>query len=209
MLLFALLSCERGYDMEVGEMKIVVDGWIDEGDVAHVLLSRSVPISEQVDSSNYLNYAVRSAVVIVSDGSDSETLRLRRVSQFVTEFLYVGEKIIGKTGGTYTLTIRYVNPTNFLSQTLTAETTIPPSVPIQNVQYQRQHPTDTTGNLVVEFTHPADQHIYYQFATRVVGSDSIFMPCMHGNFDSRNFTSPDVQVKLIRGVSIFPNANFD
>ena len=208
--LFALSSCGREYNMEGGEMKLVIEGWIDEGEVAQVLLSRSVPISELVDSSNFLNYAVRSAFVTVSDDTDCDTLRLKRAPQFITRFLYVGEKIIGKTGGTYKLTIRYVNPTDYTTQILTAETTIPPSVPIknENVQYIRQNPTDTTGSLLVDFTHPADQQIYYQFATRVSGSDSIFMPCLHGTFDSRNFDSPDMQVQLLKGVSIFPNANF-
>jgi hypothetical protein len=209
-ILLVLSSCERGeYTMDYGEMKLVVEGWIDEGDVPHVLLSRSVPISELVDSTNFLNYAIRSALVIVSDGTNSDTLRLRSASQHLPPFLYIGERVIGKTGGTYTLTIHYVNPTNFTAQILTAETTIPPSVPINNVRYVRQNPTDTTGNLVIEFTHPVDQHFYYQIATMVIGSDQIFMPCLYSNFNSQSFTSPNVEIKLMRGVSIYPQANFE
>ena len=211
LMVFTLSSCGREeYDMEYGEMKLVVEGWIDEGDVAQVLLSRSVPISELVDSTNFQQYAIRSALVIVSDDTDSDTLRLKSASQHLPPYLYIGEKIIGKTGGTYKLTIRYTDFKDIsVSRTLTAETTIPPSVPISSVQYIRANPADTIGSLTIEFTHPTDQHHYYQIATKVMDFDQLFMPCMFSNFDSRSFASPDVRIKLMRGVSIFPKANFD
>ena len=83
-------SCEREEYKEYGEQKLVVEGWIDEGDVAHVVLSRSIPIYEIVDSSNFLKYAIRSATVIVSDATDCDTLRLKSASQYLPPFLYIG-----------------------------------------------------------------------------------------------------------------------
>ena len=213
MVIFVVLFASCGRDdrfLQYAETKIVVEGWIDEGDVARVLLSRSVPISELVDSSNFVQYAIRSALVIVSDGTIYDTLRLRSASQHLPPFLYIGEKIIGQTGGTYHLRVEYIDPANlFHTQILTAETTIPPSVPINYVEFVRQNSTDTIGSLKVEFTHPEDQHLFYQVATLVVGFDEIFMPSLYGNFNSQNFTSPDVQITLMRGVSIFPRVNFD
>jgi len=204
-----LFSCERdSYFMAFGEMKIVVEGWIDEGDVARVILSRSVPISELVDSSNFLEYAILSAMVVVSDGTIYDTLWLRTASQHLPPRMYVGNRIIGQAGGTYTLIIHYFCVRRSEEITLTAETTIPESVPIQNVRYVRQNPTDTTGNLVVEFIHPEGQQKYYQIATMVRHFDEVFVPSMYGNLTSRNFTSPDVEVTIMRGVSIFPRASF-
>jgi hypothetical protein len=44
-------SCERDeYVKERGETKIAIEGWIEEGDVARVLISRSIRISELIDS---------------------------------------------------------------------------------------------------------------------------------------------------------------
>ncbi len=203
-ILFVFSSCQRGeYTIETGESKIVVEGWIEEGDVARVLLTRSVPMTELVDSSNFLKYAIRSATIIVSDGTDSDTLRMTSASQYLPPFLYVGEKIIGKTGGKYKLTVKY------LSQTLTAESTIPPSVPIKKVQYTRQNPTDTIGNLSIEFTDPADQQNYYQIATLLEGYDEIFVPSLYGNLSDRNFVSPNVCMQITRGITIFPRTNFE
>ena len=197
-------SCQReDYIIRGGESKIVVEGWIEEGEPARVLLSRSVPMNEPVDSSNYLNYSIRSAMVIVSDDADSDTLRLTSASHHLPPYLYAGEKITGKQGGKYQLTIRYLN------RTLTAGSNIPPSVPIRNVEYTRRNPTDTVGYLTIEFTDPADRQSYYQIATRVENADEIFVPCLYGNFNSRNFTTPEVRMPISRGITIFPQINFE
>ena len=54
------------------ESKIVVEGSIEEGGFAKVLLSRSVPIGVAVDSTTILNYVIRSAKVTVSDGKKED-----------------------------------------------------------------------------------------------------------------------------------------
>ena len=201
--LLAFPSCRQDeYIIKESESKIVVEGWIEEGEVARVLLSLSVPMTEEVDSSSFLKYTIRSAMVIVSDDSDSDTLRLTSASQYLPPYLYVGGKIRGKQGVAYKLTIRY------FSRTVTAESVIPPSVPIKNVEYIRRNPTDTIGNLAIEFTDPADRQNYYQIATRVVGVDDIFVPCLYGNYNSRNFVSHDVRLQISRGITIFPQVNF-
>ena len=202
---FAFSSCERNfYEITQGESKIVVEGWIEEGDVARVLLSHSIPMTRNVDSSNFMRYAIRSATVYVSDGVNTEMLALRTIRnppRYLHGVWYVGNNIVGKTGGTYTLTVEY------LSHTLTAETTIPPSVPITNVVYTRQNPTDTIGNLTVEFTNPADQQYFFQIATMLEGHDEVYVPSLYGNFDSESFASPDVSLQITRGITIFPQTN--
>ena len=197
-------SCQQeDYIIQEGESKIVVEGWIEEGEVARVLLSRSVPMNEEVDSTDLLTYTIRSAMVIVSDDTDSDTLRLTSASQYLPPYLYVGEKIRGKQDRKYKLTIRHLN------QTLTAESVIPPSVPIKKVEYAHRNPTDTTGYLTIEFTDPADRQNYYQVATRIEDVDEIFVPCLYGNYNSRNFVSSDVRLQISRGITIFPQMNFD
>ena len=197
-------SCEDiKYVITEGDSKLVVEGWIEEGDVARVLVTRSIPMTVPIDSLNLVRYVIRSAMVIVSDGTVCDTLRLMSARNYLPPFLYVGEKIIGKTGGEYALTVKY------LSHTLTAETYIPPTVPITDARYERQNPADTIGNLVVEFTDPGDRQYYYQIATRLEGRDRIFVPCLYGNLNSRNFVSPDVSIQVTRGITVFPRTSFE
>ena len=202
--LFVFSACRfNEYIIDEGETKLVIEGWIDEGDVARVLLSRSIPVTERVDSISFLLYSVRSAMVIVSDGIEYDTLRLTSTSRHLPPFLYVGSKIIGQTGGTYKLYVIWQ------SKTYTAETIIPPSVSIDDVRYIRDNPTDTIGSIEIKFTQPFGKQKYYQIATMLEGHDRIYVPCLYGNFNSINFASSDVRIKLSRGVTVFPRTNID
>lgn len=203
--LFTFASCSgrKEYDDIPFDSKIVVEGWIEEGDIARVILMRSIPINETVDSSNFLQYVVRAATVTVSDGVDVDTLRLKSAAQYLPPFVYVGDKIIGKTNGQYSLAVSYTNIT------ITAKTQIPQSVPIEKVEYIRQSPTDTVGNIQIRFTDPVNEQNYYQVATQLKGHDDRFIPALYGNINDKSFTSADVVFKVTRGITIFPHTNFE
>ena len=199
-----LVSCERNEDGNIPiESKVVVEGWIEEGDVARVLLMHSIPITKTIDSSNFLTYVIRSAMVIVSDGVEEDTLRLKTSNQYLPPFTYVGEKLIGKKGGRYKLRVKY------LDRLLTAETTIPTTVPLEKVEYIRNEPSDTVGNLVANFTDPVDEQNYYQIATLLVGHDEIYVPALYGNLSDKHFASSKITFQITRGVTIFPHTNFE
>jgi hypothetical protein len=194
-----LSSCrDRDRYLLGGESLPVVEGWIDLDDYARVLLSRTIPVSESVDSTTFWNYAIRSAIVIVSDDYQTDTLRLVLASQHVPPFLYLGSKIRGQTGGTYRLTIHTGG------KTYTSQTTIAEAVEIDDVRYTRVNQNDTIGNLTLEFRHLSQQEVYYQVATRIDGIDGVFVPCLYGNFSSRNFNDPQIKIDLIRGITVYP-----
>lgn len=198
------IACNREEYTEIPfESKIVVEGWIEQGEVARVLLMHSVPLTALVDSSNYLKYVIRSATVIVSNGDVHDTLRLKTSSVHLPPFVYVGEKILGEEGKNYTLTVKY------LDTVLTAESSIPTSVPINEVAYYKENPSDTVGRLSIRFTDPSEQQIYYQVATRVDKSEEIFIPALYGILDNRNFTSSEVDFRITRGITIFPETNVE
>lgn len=203
-LIVFLAACNRDEFTDIPyDTRIVVDGWIEQGDVARVLLMHSVPLTASVDSSNYLKYVIRSATVIVSDGETDDTLRLKSSSVHLPPYIYVGNKIVGEEGKNYTLTVKY------LDTTLTAESVIPASVPINGLEYQKENPTDTVGWLLIKFTDPAERRNYYQVTTCVEESDDIFIPALYGVLDNNNFTSTNVEFKITRGITIFPETNFE
>jgi len=203
-LIIFFTSCGREEFTDIPiDSKIVVEGWIEQGDVAKVILMHSVPLTAVVDSTNFQKYVIRSATVTVSDGMNEDTLRLRTSSAYLPPYIYEGEKIRGAEGKKYTLTVKY------LDTILNAETTIPSSVSIRDIQYKKEHPTDTVGKISIWFSDPVDQHNYYQIATRVEGADDIFIPALYGNLNDENFTSSDVEFKITRGITIFPETNFE
>ena len=70
------------------ESKIVVEGWIEEGDFAQVLLSSSIPVAEVIDSTNVLNHVIRSAKITVSDGTLLFTIKKKSFGIKNRSFLF-------------------------------------------------------------------------------------------------------------------------
>lgn len=177
------------------ESKIVVEGSIEEGDVAKVVLSRSVPIGVAVDSSTILNYVIRSAKITVSDGEKEEVLRLKRDNDRIPPFVYFGSEIIGEAGNTYTLKIEYLN------KRISGTTTIPQSVPILSADYIKDKPADKNGYVFIKFKDPVNEKNFYQVETLLDKHDSIYIPALYGNLNDDNFIAPEVSFQIFRGKS--------
>ncbi|KQB40596.1 DUF4249 domain-containing protein [Flavobacterium aquidurense] len=203
--LFVLIavSCSKDdFSEQSIESKIVVEGWIEEGDYAQVLLSSSIPVTDVIDSTNVLNHVIRSAKITVSDGLNSEVLRVRNDKNRVPPFVYYGTKLIGEAGKEYSIKIEYLN------RVVQAVTTIPKSVNINNAEYIKKNPSDTTGYIFVKFDDPVNEKNYYQIATKIDGEEPIFVPAFYGNLDDKNFTESAMSIQINRGVLLFPKTKF-
>ncbi|PIF32850.1 uncharacterized protein DUF4249 [Flavobacterium sp. 9] len=203
--LFALIltSCSKDDFSEQNlESKVVVEGWIEEGDYAQVLLSSSIPVTGVIDSTNVLSHVIRSAKITISDGQTSEVLRVKNDKNRVPPFVYFGSTLKGEAGKEYSLKIEYLN------RIVTAITKIPKSVKLKSAEYIKKIATDTTGYIFVKFDDPLDEKNYYQIATKIDVEEPIFVPSFYGNLDDKNFTKPEVSVQINRGVLLFPKTKF-
>jgi len=184
------------------ESKIVVEGWIEEGDFANVLLSSSIPVTDAVDSTNVFNHVIRSAKITISDGENSEVLRVKRDKNRIPPFVYFGSELKGEAGKEYSIKIEYLN------RVVEAVTSIPKSVPLKSAEYIKKNPADTTGYVFVKFDDPIGEKNYYQIATKIDGEEPIFVPSFYGNLDDKNFESSSIAVQINRGVLLFPKTKF-
>lgn len=200
-----IMSCSKDeFNKGVNiESKIVVEGWIEEGDFANVLLSTSIPVTGTIDSVSVLSHVIRSAKVTISDGYNSEILRVKNDKNRVPPFVYYGSTIKGEAGKEYSLRIEY------LDKVVQAFTKIPKSVPLKSADYIKKNVTDTTGYIFAKFDDPADEKNYYQIATRIEGEEPIFVPGFYGNLDDKNFETSFVSVQINRGVLLFPKTEFE
>lgn len=199
-----LFSCDQtGFDTSTDlDSKIVVEGWIEEGDYSQVILSSSIPVSSAIDSLTILSHAIRSAKVTVSDGQNQEVLRLKRGNDRIPPFIYYGIDLLGQAGKTYTLKIE------FLNRVVTSETVIPRSVELKKATYVKNVATDTTGYVFIEFNDPVFEKNYYQIATKIDGEEPIFVPAFYGNLNDDAFNSSEVSMQVNRGVLVFPKTKF-
>ncbi|MEL1253284.1 DUF4249 domain-containing protein [Flavobacterium sp. DGU38] len=185
------------------ESKIVVEGWIEEGDFANVLLSTSIPVTGTIDSTSVLSHVIRSAKITISDGETSEVLRVKNDKNRVPPFVYYGSMLRGEAGKEYSLKIEY------LDRVVEALTIIPKSISLKSAEYIKKSPTDTTGYVFVKFDDPVNEKNYYQIATKIDGEEPIFVPSFYGNLDDKNFTSSSVSVQINRGALLFPETKFE
>jgi hypothetical protein len=184
------------------ESKIVVEGWIEEDDFAQVLLSSSISVAEVIDSTNVLNHVIRSAKITISDGVNSEILRVKNDKDRVPPFVYYGTTLKGVAGKEYSLKIEYLN------RIVEAVTTIPKSVVLERAEYVKKSSTDTTGYVFVTFEDPLNEKNYYQIATKIDKKEPIFVPSFYGNLDDKNFKTSTVAIQINRGVLLFPKTKF-
>lgn len=184
------------------ESKLAVEGWIEEGDGAQVILSRTIPIGNVIDSTNVLDHVIRSAKITVSDGETTEVLRVRNDDNRVPPFVYFGSEVIGKAGKTYTLKVEYLN------RVLEATTSIPKSVPIISATYEKKNVSDTTGYVFIKFDDPVNEKNYYQIATKIDKKEPIFVPAFYGNLDDDKFESHSISMQINRGILLFPKTKF-
>ena len=177
-ILFALLglvSCEKNITIALPpiQAQVVVEGHIETGQGAYVILTRSSGYFAPLDTAAILNSIVRNAVVTVSDGIHTDTLpMIIDILPLSYQYLYTTylpwyykkakPTVIGQVGGTYYLTILADG------KKLTSVTTIPSPIKLDSAWFKYQPPSDSLGFIWGHLSDPAgEQNFYRRYAKRL------------------------------------------
>ncbi len=172
--LFILCGCTIESEPEAQyKQRLVVDGRIENGRSAIVMLSLSHPYQEEIDTSTLQDMIVRWAKVTVSDSQRSEILTGRYDENYPTQFIYTGSEIIGQEGESYSIRIDYSG------HTWSATTTIPPSTTLENIALES---TDDEHFTISATVPPADGYPAYMIDCSTNNSPYL-IPTMMGIFD--------------------------
>jgi len=196
----ALLSCEKEItvDLPRPELKIVIEGAIEEGEYPWVFVSRNsayfdvfeFDISDQAILQKHL---VLDATVIVSDGIITDTLELL-LNPFVFPFFqYKGNTIKGEVNKSYSLTV--IADGNVY----TANTTIPQAVPIDSMKFKPETNQDTIGYVWIYLKDPDTVGNYYRVFTQIIGRDNTFTRPYPSVTDDKFFNGQKAEYSLYRG----------
>jgi hypothetical protein len=146
LILFAGLCSCTSYvelDQEEYDQKIVVDGWIESGGYANVLLTLSSPFLTSYDSASiratFINYA---KVTLTSSKGESEILTIFYQDDIFPPFVYRSTKIKGELGCTYDLKVEV------LDKVVTASTSILEVPDITGLHMEAK--TDSSGILKLD-----------------------------------------------------------
>jgi hypothetical protein len=176
---------------------IVVDGWIESGQQAKVLLTRNSPYFSSIDSASMRSLVLTRAKVTVSDGENSEVLTLRKNESYFPPFIFEGNEIIGDTGKTYTVTAL------FGGNEVTATTTIPAKVELDTVYFKLEENSDSLGTIYIEFRDPPEYKNYYRILTRRKTKDPRYYSTMVMALDDVFFSGEKFGFSISRGPESF------
>lgn len=172
-------ACEGSGMPDSQDPMLVVEGWIEDGDFPVVILTKTMPITGEMQQINLEDdsYLVRYAKVTVSDGENSVVLTGKYDVGYMPPYIYTTGHFRGKAGNTYRLTVEYDN------YHATAVTTIPPRVNVDSFKLEKRGQNNSQYQITACFTDNASEKNYYQFFVRVGTKSKQFLACYLGSVD--------------------------
>jgi hypothetical protein len=195
LLLFSTCEKELDLNIPVSESKLVVEGWIENGKGAEVILSRSAPYFSAIDSNSILDYAVTHAKVTLTSGDQHEILTLGPNKSYFPPFVYKSTDIKGEIGKTYSIEV-ILN-----GDTITASTSIPEPVSLDSVWFAPDPGKEGKGRIWARLTDRADQENFYRILYKRKGKDNRFVPGNFSTFSDILFSGRTVEMGFLRGYS--------
>ena len=167
-----LVSCEEDLNVKLpgATEKVVIEGSIENGKVAEVLLTKNVPLFSTVTGSNLSDYFILDAQVYVSDGASTDTLTLAIDSSSSLGVVYKGHTVFGVPGHAYYLTV-VAN-----GGTYSAVTSIPAPIALDSVWWKADPPNDTLGYAWAHLSEPAGLGNNYRWLAKLPGDRRFIAP---------------------------------
>jgi len=194
---FIIHSCEKDItiDLPKAEEKIVVEGWIENGQAANVILSKNSSYFDPIDEAAINHMFNIDAVVTVKEVETGveEVLTKTMNPLFVPPVMYRGTSLKGKTNHHYSLTIETDG------KVLTATTYIADTINLDSTWFKKEPPNDTLGLLWIKFQDPPVLGNYYRVFTKRLHKDTRFVPVWGSIYDDAFFNGESIEYSFYRG----------
>ena len=186
-ILFLTCTKEVTFDIPVNTNNIVVNGLIEKGENAKILLTKSVnPFNFNGNINDILNNFINDATIIVEEKLSNQTDTMYSTTPANTDtwfYNYKGNNIIGEEGKSYHLKI-LIN-----GDTITSKTTIPNSSFIENIECVYRQTDSTYCYFLATYTDPDTLGNCISLFTKTLDSEYIQDP-LDLNFDNDNYSAP-------------------
>lgn len=203
-----LTACETAIEVDLPEYtpKLVIEGTIENGQPARVIISRSVSYFQELDF-DYLNENVfigDAEVTVTSSDGESERLTFQYCPDAALFFAYCSNHLIGKENTSYTLTVKYDG------KTYTATTTIPHTFDLDSLWFDCPSDlinADTMRVIRTLLTDNANEANYYGFSVKLATpeyKDRLWISTLPLAFDDKTFNGLTFNYEIERfGTSAF------
>ena len=172
-----LTSCDEDH-LAVTQPQLVVEGWIEDGGYPVVIVTSSIPISEEYMPAETLSdYIVRWATVTVYCGEDSAVLTGKYDKGYFPPYIYTTSRMKGEQGKNYSLKVEYKD------MVATATTTIPPRPDVMRFRLEKCEDSDTMYQVKAVFTDNKEEKNYYQLFSKVGAENKQYLASYLGSID--------------------------
>ncbi len=190
--LLGLLSCRKDVTVKLPDykQKVVIEAGIETGEPAVVYLSYSVPYFGDFDFSTPQTAFIKGAFITVSDGITTDTLKELFPS---IGYFYLGQKLVGQQGKTYTIQVR-VN-----GKTFEAGTTILTPAPLDSLYFDPSSKSDSLGFIEQKFSEPIGSGDCYRWMAKRLGRDDFYAAPFNSVFDDKFIDGKTFEFSYNRG----------
>jgi hypothetical protein len=180
-------ACTEPIDVQLpnSDNKIVIEGVIENGQLAKVIITRTIPLFSSISGSTINDLYVLDAKVYVSNGIITDTLMLA-----IDSFSSIGlvyrhpngrpNPIIGVSGQNYSLRV-VTSDGNVYSAT----TSIPYPIALDSVWWKPQPPEDSLGFANARLSDPAGLGNNYRWYSKRATKDRRFLAPWGATFDDK------------------------
>jgi hypothetical protein len=192
-------ACEKEITIDIPrpDPKIVIEGWIENGFPARVIVTKSAPYFDPIDSATLANSLVTNATVTVSDGILSENLVIGINPEYFPYIMYMGSSIIGVPGRTYFLTVQVDG------KTYTSETTLLQPLPLDSVWFALEPGKDSLGYVWGIGSDNVATEDFYRMFTKRIGKDAGYVPMLGSTWEDKYFNGQKFTFSIYRGEASF------
>ncbi|MFH0893924.1 MAG: DUF4249 domain-containing protein [Bacteroidota bacterium] len=193
MLLIAACSKDITLDIPEPEIKIVIEGYIENGKNPYIIVTKNTPYFGTLDSATLVNLLVQDAVVTVSDGNITAPCAFTFDPTIFPYFLYKTNAIVGEVGKTYYLSV------TANGKTYTAQTTIPGLNPLDSLWYKSETNLDSLGYIWGHGNDPDTLGNYYRLLAKRIGKDDTYVATFPSSMDDKFINGVSFDFNLSRG----------
>jgi len=180
-------ACTEPIDVQLpsSNKKIVIEGVIENGKIAQVIITRTIPLFSSVSGSTITDLYVLDAKVYVSNGIITDTLMLA-----IDSFSSIGlvyrhpngrpNPIIGVSGQNYSLRVVTSD-----GNVYTATTSIPYPIALDSVWWKPQPPEDSLGFANARLSDPVGLGNNYRWYSKRASKDRRFLAPWGATFDDK------------------------
>jgi len=195
--LIFLASCEKELvlDLPATPSVLVVEGWIENGLPAQIILSHSAPYFSQIDSTTLLQFAETHAKVTIHSDTENEIMTLKPNQAYFPPYIYNSVDMRGVSGRVYSIEIISGR------DTVTASTTIPEPVVLDSVWFKTDPGETTRGMLWIRLTDDGSRANYYRIMYKRKGKDTKYTATNISTFSDALINGKTTEMGFLRGFS--------